>query len=438
MTERFLTLTKIILTVVCLSPFLPSVAAQNIRFETHPQLDEAQPTETKQITDYTLPPDKLQKAHALYLTNNTLFFVGQFYRFGVLILLLLSRWAVRIRDWVEGALETRLAQAFWLVSALTITVSILLLPLAVCQHYFLVKYEISRVSWAGWSFSWIGNLFLGLIIPPFLIWILYGTIRRSPKFWGLYFWLAFAPITALWNYVYLDAIDPMLHVYKPLKDNDAAFVSLLVTMEHKAGIDIPTDHIFETRASQQVTGSNLFIVGFGSDARMIIWDTAIKRLTMPELLFLCAHEMGHYVLNHVLKMFLFTLAVFLVVFYLGYHLANWLLQNWGKKWEINDLGDLASLPLLWLVFSVVLFLSSPIINSYSRYQEHKADQYALQLAHDFIPDFSQVAAAAFQSLGEDWLEYPYVNQFFVIWMWNHPPVSERIQFAIHYHDFVQK
>lgn len=435
MTERSLTLVRIIIVVVLLSSALSTVRAQsNGSAMQHAQFDPSQSATSKQITDYTLPPDKLKKAHGLYVTSNVLFFSTQFYQFVILLVLLRLRWAVRIRDWVEGTFETRLAQAFWVVSVLGVTVSLLLLPSAVCGHYLLMKYGLSRVGWVGWSFSWIRSLFFGLFIPPFLIWILYGTIRRAPRFWWLYFWLAFAPITALSKYVYLDVLDPMLHEYTPLKDKNPTFVSLLFAMEHKAGIDIPTDHIFETKASQYVTGSNLFVVGFGSAARIIVWDTAIKKFTTAELLFLCAHEMGHYVLHHVLKMFLLTLVVFLVVFYLGYGLSNWLLRKWGKKWEINNLEDWASLPLLWLVFSLVLFFSSPILNTYSRYQEHKADEYALQLIHKFMManTAGQVAAASFQVLGEDWLEYPYVNQLFVIWAWNHPPISERIHFAIQY------
>src|SRR5882672_6304053 len=60
------------------------------------------PQAEKPITEYTLPPDLHQKAHALYRTGIGLAFLGFFYSVGLLIVLLKFRVAPRIRDMAEG------------------------------------------------------------------------------------------------------------------------------------------------------------------------------------------------------------------------------------------------------------------------------------------------------------------------------------------------
>lgn len=224
----------------------------------------------------------------------------------------------------------------------------------------------------------------------------------------------------------------MLHDYTLLQSRHPDLVRQLVEVEKRARLDIPTTQMYQTKVSGHLSGSNLYVVGFGSAARIIVWDTALARLSTPQLLFLCCHELGHYALHHVLKMFFLTLALFLGVFYLGYHVAKSLVQRRGQEWGFTRLDDWASLPLLWLVFSVILFLCFPLLNTYHRRQEHQADKYGLHLIHGLISEPNQAAAQSLEVLGKDWLEYPYMNQFFVVWLWDHPPISDRIRFVLAY------
>ena len=76
--------------------------------------------------------------------------------------------------------------------------------------------------------------------------------------------------------------------------------------------------------------------------------------------------MGHYVLNHIYKGIAFTGVVMLVLFWLGYHGVQWLLQRYGAAWRIPGQYDWAALVVLMLVVSVFSFFSEPITNGFSR------------------------------------------------------------------------
>jgi Zn-dependent protease with chaperone function len=79
-----------------------------------------------------------------------------------------------------------------------------------------------------------------------------------------------------------------------------------------------------------------------------------------------------------------------------------------------------------------VFLTTPIDNAYSRHQEHQADVYGLEVTHGLVPDPQQNAAAAFQILGEVDLADPNPPPFMAFWLYDHPPIPDRIKFALEY------
>ena len=111
---------------------------------------------------------------------------------------------------------------------------------------------------------------------------------------------------------------------------------------------------------------------------------------------------------------------------------NRLVQRNGPGWGIRSVDDWASLPVFILVLSIFAFVASPIFSSYSRNHEHEADVYGLEVIHGIIPDSQQVAAQAFQILGEINLSDPQPNPLIKIWLYDHPPLNERLIFARDY------
>ena len=68
----------------------------------------------------------------------------------------------------------------------------------------------------------------------------------------------------------------------------------------------------------------------------------------------------------------------------------------------------------------------------SRHLEHQADQYGLEVTHGLTPDSGQVAAQAFQILGEVSLANPDPNPVGVFLYYDHPTISDRVRFALTY------
>jgi len=205
-------------------------------------------------------------------------------------------------------------------------------------------------------------------------------------------------------------------------------VAQIERVVQRAGMDIPPQRMFEMKASEKTTELNAYVTGLGATKRVVVWDTTMEHMTTPQTLFVFGHEMGHYVLHHIPKELTIILLQLLVLFYLGYRLANWMVARYGVRCGIRDLSDWASLPLLVLIISVLTFLATPAFNAVSRHFEHQADQYGLEVVRGLVPDTPLAAAEAFQILGERSLDYPYVSKLAEFWAWDHPTIRDRMIF----------
>jgi Zn-dependent protease with chaperone function len=164
----------------------------------------------------------------------------------------------------------------------------------------------------------------------------------------------------------------------------------------------------------------------------VVWDTTIAKMNNSQIVFVAGHETGHYVLQHIPKGFAFFAMLLLLFFYLVHRLIGWVLTRWGTGWGVRGVDDWASLPALLFLLSLLFFVTNPIASGFSRYLEHQADQYGLEVTHGLTPGSGQVAAQAFQVLGEVDLSDPDPNPVDVLLYYSHPPISDRVSFSLTY------
>lgn len=398
-----------------------------------PRFELPVPPLRAQVKTYTLPPDKLQKAIEYSDARNRAHFVGVGY--GMLVLLTLLAWKVapKYRTWAEIASpKYRIAQAFIFGTLIVLTTDALDLPLSIYMQKLALRYDQSVQTWTSWFRDWAMGELIGCILTGFLLWILYGVIRRSERRWWFYFWLASIPLVIFLMFVTPLLIDPLFNKFEPLQAKQPQLVEQIERVVARGGLEIPRDRMFQMNASEKVNTLNAYVTGIGASKRVVVWDTTMRKMNVSEILFVFGHEMGHYVLGHNYIIIGVTLAVILIFLFIGYHGMNWALARWGQTWEIRGVADWASVPVLMLMLAMMSFLAEPVMNSMSRVLEHDADIYGLEVIHGIVPESPQVAAEAFQILGEVSLSNPDPSPFIKFWLYNHPSVSDRVKFAAEY------
>jgi Zn-dependent protease with chaperone function len=391
----------------------------------------AQPA-AKKVTAYTLPPGLYTKAHNFGQIAFWFQLLTIFYSLIVLWLILKWKLALKYRDWAGKAASARFLQAAIFAPLFILTFDIFMLPIAIARHIVSVNFGLSIQRWPSWIWDWAKGQMIAIVLGTLLGWLLYAVIRHSPRRWWFYFWLLSIPILVLLIFLAPLVIDPMFHKFVPLQEKDPALAAGLEQMVQRAGQDIPVERMFWMGASEKSTALNAYVTGVGASKRIVVWDTTIARMTTPQIVAVAGHEMGHYVLGHIWKGLAFAAAVLFVFLYLGFRCISLMLARWGGKWDIRGVDDWASLPALLLLLTLFDFCASPIGSAFSRHLEHQADQYSLEVTHGLTPDSGQVAAQAFQVLGEVDLSDPAPNPGDVFLFYDHPTIPDRIHFSLTY------
>ena len=374
----------------------------------------------------------MAKAEVLYKIRTARYLANVFYPIFLVIVLLRFHVGPQFRDWAESASRSKPLQALIFTPLLLLTLGVLMLPLDAHGQYISLKYGMSVQNWPSWLWDWTKGELLNIAIGSLIVIGLYFAIRRSPRKWWLYAWAASLPVVLFMIFITPVIIDPMFNRYEPLAKNQPVLVREIERVVQRGSLDIPESRMFEMNASEKVTTYNAYVTGVGASKRVVVWDTTAKDLKTAETLFIFGHEMGHYVLHHIWKGFAFYCATSIVGFWIAFHFFNFLLARYGTKWGIRDAVDWASLPVLVVVALVLSFVTEPIGAAFSRHLEHEADRYGLEVTHGLVPESSQMAANSFQKLGERSFSYPHPNALLVFWDYDHPPVSDRVRFALEY------
>lgn len=384
------------------------------------------------IVEYAPPPAQYAKAKAYSRAHYHHVFIGELYGFLVLLVVLRWRFAPWFRNLAERVSSRRLVQVIIFAPLTLLLIAILGIPSDMWDHSLERAYGLSVQSWGAWLQDWITSQIVMLIVGTILVAILYAVIRRSPRRWWFYFWLASIPILLAMFFLQPIVIDPMFYTFKPLASAQPVLVTEMEKVVHRGGMDIPPERMFVMNASSKQTGLNAYVTGFGASKRVVVWDNTIAKATVPETLFVFGHEMGHYVLHHIPKEIAIDALLLLFLLYLGYRLSIWMLARWGSLWGIRGLEDWASLPALLFVIGLLAFLATPLFNGVSRHFEHEADRYGLEVIHGIVENPNQVAAHYFQKSGEMNLADPDPSTFDEIWFFDHPTRPERVHFAATY------
>jgi len=181
-------------------------------------------------------------------------------------------------------------------------------------------------------------------------------------------------------------LEPVFNKFKPLADSPLK--QEILSLARAQGI--PATDVYEFDASKQTKRMSAHVSGLLGTTQISMNDNLMNRGSHEEIKAVLGHEMGHYVLNHVYKG-LFYFGVVLVV---GFAFLRWgfdrAVARWGQRWDLRGIADPAGLPLIAALFSIYLFVLTPLNNTYIRTNEAEADIFGLNAARE--PDgMAQVA-----------------------------------------------
>ena len=365
-------------------------------------------------------PEPSERAMRYYRTGSGIWLVMQLWALAVPALFLFTGFSAKLRD-IARRLGRWWYPALCLYFAMFVVLNYLLdLPLSyqfgfVRQH----AYELSNQTFGKWLQDSLIALGFALVIGWMLLWVPYLLIRKSPRRWWLYSGLLLIPLLIAAMLLRPLVFEPLFNTFGPMQDK--GLEADILALAERAGI--AGSRVFEVDKSVDTKAMNAYVTGFFNTKRIVLWDTIIEKLDREELLFVMGHEMGHYVLNHVLKGILFYSSLGILGLYLVHRLTRYLMRRQQKRFGFHDLSDFASLPLLILCINLVSLVLMPIALAHSRHHEREADRFGIEITQS-----NRAAATAFVKLQQENLGNPRPGMFYRLWRGSHPSIGERIDF----------
>jgi STE24 endopeptidase len=252
--------------------------------------------------------------------------------------------------------------------------TVLTFPLAVYEGFFREHaYNLSNQSFGEW-FGEFGIAFvLEVVFVAIGLTILYAAIRRAKRtwwMWGAGLFVAFSIVGMIFAPVY---IAPLFNTYTPLPDS---LLKNEILSQAKAN-GIPVDNVYLVDASRQSKRISANVSGFMGTTRVSLNDNLLNQTTPQETLAVLGHEMGHYVLDHTVRLLMFAGLFAVIGFAFADWAFGWAMARWGTAWDVRGIDDPAGLPVLFAIFVIFNLVTTPFQNTVSRTTEAQADIFGL-------------------------------------------------------------
>jgi Zn-dependent protease with chaperone function len=371
----------ILLGFACVIAFVPGDAQQNSApaYASAQSANSLNPAAATKAWLDTVPRDKRERSDAYFEGGYWLLLWNFVLAAAIWIFLLASHTSARLRNFAERITTSRNVQVAVYAVVYLLLVYVLSFPLNVYEHFFREhQYGLATQTFLPWFGEQLIGLGITMIGGTILLVVLYIVFRRATRTWWL--WGTIVMVCFLFLLVFIAPvfIEPLFNTYKPIANRQIQEPILAMARANQ----IPVRQVFEVDASCQTTRISANVAGFLGTTRIALNDNLLKQCTLPEIRAVMAHEMGHYVLNHGAKLLTYAGIFILIGFTLTHMLFDAAERRWGVKWGVRGIADPAGLPLLALIFSALLFVGTPFLNTVVRVTEREADAFGINSSRE--------------------------------------------------------
>ncbi|HEY5799513.1 MAG TPA: M48 family metallopeptidase [Burkholderiaceae bacterium] len=280
------------------------------------------------------------------------------------------------------------------------------------------KFGFNKMTFKLFLTDMVKGLLLGAVIGLPLLWVVLTLMERTGELWWFYTWLVWSGFQLLMMVLYPTVIAPLFNKFSPLADD-----SLKSRIEGlMARVGFASKGLFVMDGSKRSSHGNAYFSGFGSNKRIVFFDTLLERLAPPEIEAVLAHELGHFKLKHIVKRIVLMFALSLAVLALLGYLKNqvWFYTGLGVRPMLATSNDAMALLLFMLALPVFTFVFSPLSSIGSRKHEFEADAFAAEHtdARDLVSALVKMYEDNCSTLTPDPLHSAFYD--------SHPPAYVRI------------
>jgi len=367
----------------------------------------------------TLDPEKQEQAKRYARIHRRLWLVDALFSAFYLLAWLLLGWAQSLAAWLTTMTSNQWLLVLGFVAVMGGIFYLLDLPLSYYSGFILPhRFGQSTQTFKGWAVDELKGLAVSTPLGLVVIELVYLALRLTGGWWWLWTGIGMLLFTVLLANLAPVLIMPLFNKFIPLGDEHAELAERLLQLAARANTKVRG--VFKFDMSRRTKAANAALTGIGNTRRIVLGDTLIDEFSVDEIETVLAHELGHHVHKDIPLMIGFGTLLTLGGLYLASLALNWTAGIFG----FSGPADVAGLPALGLALGAFGLITQPVNNAFSRWREHLADEYALE-----ITGKSAAFASAFTRLANQNLSEVDPEPWVVFMFLSHPPLGERIRLA---------
>ena len=337
------------------------------------------------------------------------------------LLLLLAFWFSQGFNYFDQAIRAwgfvPVVSGLFYIGILLLAYSLLALPFSIYRT-FIIEEQFGFNRTAAGTFIWdrVKGLGLALMLGgPLLVGILALFEHAGPYAW-LYCWFAVIIFSLAIQYVAPTWIMPLFNKFTPMESGELKEAIL----RYALSVNFPIRNVLVMDSSRRSSKSNAFFTGFGRNKRIALFDTLIAQHSVPEMVAVVAHEVGHYKKKHILQGTIIGIIHTGVIFFL----LSVFLGSPGlyQAFYMRQESIYAGMLFFGLLYTPLELVLSVVMQMFSRKNEYEADRFAAETIDAPISlsnALKRLSAKNFSNLTP--------HPFYVFLNYSHPPLLQRVK-----------
>jgi len=362
-------------------------------------------------------PDRYRKSQE-YLKVNTRFgWITGTFNVVVVLVFWFSGGFNLLDDWVRAFGYGPIPSGLIYIGMLMLLRTILFLPFNIYDTFVIEeRFGFNKTTLKTFILDLLKMLGLSVLLGGILLSGVLAFFQYTGDNAWWYCWIGVSLFMLAMQYIAPTWIMPLFNKYKPLEDGelrDAIF-------SYAGKIQFSLNNVFVMDGSKRSAKSNAYFTGFGKHKRIVLFDTLIEKHSVPELVGVLAHEMGHFKKKHILKVTALGIVQMGVLFYL---LS--LFISFDKLFEafyVDRPSIYAGMIFFGMLYAPLDFFIGFFSQMISRKNEYEADRFAAETTKDpasMIHALKKLSAHNLSNLTP--------HPFYVLLNYSHPPVLNRIK-----------
>jgi STE24 endopeptidase len=278
------------------------------------------------------------------------------------------------------------------------------------------RFGFNRTTKRTFISDLIKGLGLAIVIGGPLLAAVLALFQYAGIYAWIYCWAAVTIFSLIMQFVFPTWIMPLFNKFKPMPDGDLKSS----IFKYAESVKFPIKNVFVMDGSKRSSKSNAFFTGFGRNKRIALFDTLIEQHTVPELVAVLAHEVGHYKKKHIIQgMVISILHMGVILFLLSLFIHS---AGLYQAFFVQKASIYTGLLFFGLLYTPIEMVFSILMQMVSRQNEYAADRFAAETVNDpssMIDALKKLSAKNLSNLTP--------HPFYVFMNYSHPALLQRLQ-----------